>query len=206
MTIAACVLLVLSSPKDYFKEFVLSKANKVSCSVSATESARPAIQMVFTRDNKQRWTVSQRTEGPLNAAPKARVVGKSGIKILILSLAIPNWNETWVWVAGQRKSEPLVIRYQASEPNVLVPTLRRDGAVSSIVTYDKWIGGTTLPKKRNGRTLDRRERVTTYLVTATGLKTKLVRTRLIEAHGGGPEDRNHVYLHSTPTRGRPNLH
>lgn len=196
MILATISLFLIFQPDDLRQVLTIptSPAETYSCAVTNASTTRPTFNLSCTLNGRMLWNTARTTEGPLNESPQLRLIGRAGPSVLNLSLAVPNWNETWLWVASTEKTRPVVIRHRSEERNVIVPVLQKNDSVGRIIVYDKWIGGTPRSRKRNGKILDRWEQVTTYRVSKSGFTVVSVRNRLIRNEAGGPADRNHLYM------------
>lgn len=132
-----------------------------------------------------------RVESPRPSA--SAFPARNGTRLIHLSAPIPNWAQSVFWLTTEHKAEPLVFRYRDDFANVF-KLGRRNGAVTRLVVYDRWIGGPPSVRTTRGKRVDRWEKVTTYELTTAGLRIAHERYRLVPATGGGVHEQLFVWL------------
>lgn len=192
-------LLLSPDPPRFTREFVWKSKgieHRALVAVEGAQGPRYVCRLKYQGAPGKKWESRiADDDGPIQKKPliqAEKIVG--GGRLIMISTQVPNWHRTTFWVAGDKKAEPLVLKYRDVADHVFMYWKSAKNEVTSLTIFDRWVGGNSTTVIRNGKRLDRWEEITTYSLDRNGLRKVEQHRRLIPNSGGGKSERTYRRL------------
>ena len=184
--ITSCLTLALCTPPALQWNATLAAPSAAAhVAVTSSEDGSYLIKLTVTLGHRTRSQPLRMSDGPILSEPSFRVLRSRSPGLIQLDYRVRDWATSVFFVAGKSRSAPLVFKYRSNPTDVIKQIWSSNGLLIGIETYDKWIGGAPRPITIGDQRLDRREVVTRYRVSETGLICGKVVNRVIPNLGGG---------------------